>query len=98
MRLSTITTVLASSFLAANVSQAALYKIGGYIFDEANTARTAAIVEGPVTLGDASNKEFGRWGEDYVSSPDTRINDFDKFNRNKSVACLMGRPQKGEFA
>jgi hypothetical protein len=98
MRLSTLTTILASSVLAANVSHAALFKIGGFIFDEANTARTASIAEGPVTLPDASNKEFGRYSEEYVSSPDTRINEFARFGRNKSLACLMGRPQKGEFA
>lgn len=86
------TTIFVSAItLAATLARADLVRIGGVTFDQNNSAKTAMIVEGPVTLANHSNKEFGRYSEEYLTSPESRANSFRGFDRGKSVGRLLGR-------
>jgi hypothetical protein len=90
--------LLATLILGAATAQAGVFKIGGIAFNDANTVKTAAIVEGPVTLSDHSNPRFGRYSEAYVISAESQENEFQKFDRRRSLAWLMGRTSKSDLA
>ncbi len=92
MKLVNFLAVTVGVTFATNIS-AGTFTIGGFSFDEKNTVKTAAIVQGPALI-DHSNTRFGRFSEAYVTSPTTRENAFEKFNREKSVGRLLGKVNK----
>ena len=96
MKLKVICSVV--SALAVNLANAGVVTIGGVSFDEANSVQTAAIVEGPVTLGDHSNRNFARFGENFISSTASHENEFAHFDRSKSIGRLLGRGGNGDYA
>ncbi len=87
MKLTLLTLVVGSVF--ASSLSAGVFTIGGFKFDEKNTVTTAAVVEGG-PLKDHSSHRFGRFSESYVKDPTSRENEFEKFNRAKSLGRLVG--------
>jgi hypothetical protein len=85
------TTLLAGFILAAQITQASTFTIGGFTFDDADSVRTARIVEGPLSLRDFSNKRFGKYSEEFITGIDSHANSFKDFPRQKSIGKLLGR-------
>jgi hypothetical protein len=88
---------LATVTLAVNCVQAGEFKIAGFVFDEANAVTSVAIVEGPLTLMDHSNKRFGKYSENYLSAG-AKVNEFQAFDRSKTIGRLLGRGGSGDLA
>ena len=80
------------------LAHAEFFKIAGFTFDEANTIRTASIVEGPLTVVDRSNSKFGRFSEEYATNINGHINEFRNFDRSRSVGRLLGRQSANDYA
>lgn len=84
--------LIASSVLLLTVAaaQAETFTIAGYTFDQASSIKTASIVEGYGVLEHRSNRNFGRFSEDYLRSPEVMVNEFTRFDRRRTVGCLLG--------
>lgn len=82
----------------APLSHAGVFKIGGYVFNEANAVTTAVIVEGPLTLQKNSSPRFGRYSESFINSLDTKVNEFHAFDRSKSLGRLLGGYSTSDLA
>ncbi|MDB6024533.1 MAG: Autotransporter-associated beta strand repeat protein, partial [Verrucomicrobiales bacterium] len=88
--------LVALSFTLTSTISAGVFKIGGFTFDEKNTVTTAIIVEGSQELKDHTSSRFGRFSEEYVTDPTSRTNEFERFNRAKSLGRLLGRSGSGK--
>jgi hypothetical protein len=75
---------------------AGVFTIGGYKFDEKNSVSKVTIVEGS-GVRDHSAQRFGRYSQEYVSSPLDHENSFEKFDRARSLGRLMGRRNSGKI-
>jgi hypothetical protein len=82
---------LAAFLFSAAFANAETFTIANFTFDQASAVKTAAIVEGSSVLVDHSNKNFGRFSEDYLRSPTLMVNEFAHFDRTKTTAYLLGR-------
>jgi hypothetical protein len=80
--------LIATAMLAANSGGAEVFTIGGFTFDEANSAKTAAIVSGPRNLK-VQNSPFGKYSSSYLRDASVRSNAFANFNRSASVGWLL---------
>jgi hypothetical protein len=91
-------TIFAAIMAATLVADAGLYRIGGFTFDEQNVVRTAAVVEGPVTVSVRTSRNFARYSEEYIASSKERINEYRDFNRKNSIGWLLGRGGNPDYA
>jgi hypothetical protein len=80
--------------LASNLT-AAVFSIGGFSFDEKNAVSQGMVAQGD-SLSGHSNSRFARFSGDYVEDPNVRTNQFDNFNRSRSIGCLMEMHNRGQ--
>jgi hypothetical protein len=89
---------VAALMLTTSFVHAEQFTIAGFTFDQASSVTSVAIVEGSATLEDHSNKNFGKYTEEYLRSPTVTVNEFAKFDRTRTLGCLLGRSAKGTTA
>ncbi len=89
---------VAALMLTTSFVHAEQFTIAGFTFDQASCVKTAAIVEGSAALEDHSNKNFGKYSEEYLRSTTTTVNEFAKFDRTKTIGYLLGRGRSDTLA
>jgi len=80
--------LITMAMLAAAIGNAGSFMIGGFSFDEANCARTAAIVDGPSNLK-IQNSRFGKYSSSYLNDSSVRSNEFVHFDKSASIGWLL---------
>lgn len=86
-----VVTSVSALLLSAFFSNAEVFKIGGFTFDDANAVKKAVVVEGPLTLRDFGSGAFARYNDSYIDVPGERINQYRNFDHSKSIGRLLGR-------
>lgn len=77
-----------AGLVSVMTGNAGVFTIGGFTFDEANSAQSAAITEGPQNLK-IENTRFGKYSKAYLEEASVRSNAFSGFDRSASVGWLL---------
>lgn len=80
--------LIATTLLTASAGRAEVFTIGGFTFDEANCAQTAAVVGGPKNLK-IQNSRFGKYSSAYLQDASIRSNEFAGFDRSASLGWRL---------